>query len=270
MLNIGFIGFGHMAKMLIACLIDQGGIDPHTIFVTRRNSEKLKEIPALFPHVTAVATPLQLAEQCRLIFLCVKPAQIKEVGCAILPALNSDTHIVSIAAGVSLDYLQKLLTPQVSRLLPSVTLATPQGVALLAHSDRLPETDAAFLQKLIGRFATVKLLKESDMDLAMVLTGCLPGLLAAFYEELTQAACRCTGELTPVDIREMIRKTVFATSLLLDHDNTGFSALQAAVATKGGVTQAGIDVLDRSLPALLDTLLCTTLAKAQTVNPDKG
>jgi pyrroline-5-carboxylate reductase len=46
---------------------------------------------------------------------------------------------------------------------------------------------------------------------------------------------------------------------------TDFADLISRVATKGGITEEGVKILDRELPAIFDELLTVTLAKREKI-----
>jgi len=59
----------------------------------------------------------------------------------------------------------------------------------------------------------------------------------------------------------MVLETLLGTAKLLQAKNMGFEALISAVATKGGISEEGIKVLDRHLPTVFDDLVETTMNK---------
>ena len=105
---------------------------------------------------------------------------------------------------------------------------------------------------------------QSQMNLAADLTSCAPAFYAAILRSLTETGAR-HGSLTEAEIREISLETVSGTVKLLREENVSFNSLIKRVATPGGITEEGVKVLDRALPAVFDEVLGLTLAKREKI-----
>ena len=119
MSTFGFIGFGSMAKMLIYGLIKYANVSPHNIYVTRKNKDRLNEIENAFKDVVTVSACQDIVKNAQLVFLCVKPAEIKNVLLEIAPFVNDDTHIISLAGTVSMSSLQSVIHGKITKYMPT-------------------------------------------------------------------------------------------------------------------------------------------------------
>jgi len=66
----------------------------------------------------------------------------------------------------------------------------------------------------------------------------------------------------------MIIKTLYGTSKLLYEKNMDFEQLISLVATKGGITEAGIKVLEAQLQELFDKLFNTAHEKHEMIKKE--
>ncbi len=59
----------------------------------------------------------------------------------------------------------------------------------------------------------------------------------------------------------LVKETLAGTVELLANDGCGFSEIVERVATKGGITEEGVKVIKREIPAMYDDLLEATSVK---------
>lgn len=265
MFDFGFIGFGSMAKMLIRSLIKFSGADPGSICATRKDKSRLSEITDMFPGVTAYDTTREIAENSRVVFLCAKPAEIKGVLLEIVPFVNKDTHIVSIAGSVSIDNLNSVFHGKISKLMPTITSEAGAGITLICHNGNVSSTDAEFLEKSISPFGKVKAVEDCDIGFAAELTSCAPGFIASIFGHFAEAASLHTSSFSIQEINEMVTETLFATAKLLTETGMSFNETVSRVATKGGITQEGVAVFGETLPQVFDEMFRKTLGKRRLV-----
>lgn len=72
---------------------------------------------------------------------------------------------------------------------------------------------------------------------------------------------RQSPELDIAKARAMLVETMLGTAMLLQKDQLDFDQLIDQVATKGGITEEGLRVLDKTLPAGFDELFAMTASK---------
>ena len=63
----------------------------------------------------------------------------------------------------------------------------------------------------------------------------------------------------------LVKETLAGTTELLARDGCSFEAIIEEVATKGGITEEGVKVIDREIPSMYDHLLDATRAKRKLV-----
>ena len=93
---------------------------------------------------------------------------------------------------------------------------------------------------MLGLLGDVIELDEGLIDAATAIMGCSPGYLALMAEVLVEAGV--SEGLTEDQSLRMVARAMSATGRLLDlHDPT---ALKNAVASPGGMTEAGLNALE--------------------------
>jgi pyrroline-5-carboxylate reductase len=263
MSKFGFIGFGNMAKMIIKCLIDYAGIEPRDIYVTRADTSRLGEIGAAFNGVNALASPVEVVRNARIIFLCAKPAGIKAALNEMTAFAKSDTHFISLAVVLSLDELDGIYQGKFTKYMPTVASEVASGISLINHNRHVTDAEAADIEALISRFSAVKRISEEDWGFASILTSCMPGFIASVSGHFADAAYRRTGSLSISieEISELLTGTLYGTAKLLNETGASYAQVVDRVATKGGITREGVNVFDRTLPTVLDEVFEKALIK---------
>ena len=265
MLNFGFIGFGSMARMLIHGLIKYANINPINIYVTRKDKERLNEVNSVFEDIIVLTDSKDIVKNASIIFICVKPAEVKNILLEIAPFVRNDTHIISLAGSVSMNSLQSVIHGKITKYMPTITSEIGVGVSLICHNAYVTENDAAFVESVINRFGKIKYVKDEDWGFAAELTSCMPGFIASIFDHLTNAALNHTTSFNKDIINELITDTLYATSKLFSDADMNFEQVVSRVATKGGITQEGVMVFDEALPQVFDNMFDKTLTKRRVV-----
>lgn len=261
MYKAGFIGYGSMGAMLADGFISAGGLTQRDVILSNRTRGKLEAAREKWPEVALAHSNADVARQARHVFLCVKPADMKDVLDEILPAISIHTHIISTAGAVALESIQSVTGGAVSKVMPTVTSEACAGVSLVCHNSAVRQEDIEFLEGLLGLLGRVKALPEEDFGMAAELTSCMPGFIASIFKELMEAAMRRPEALERAVTQELLLETLLGTARLLSERGMGFDETVRRVATPGGITREGVNVLEAGLPGLFDELLDKTLNK---------
>lgn len=189
------------------------------------------------------------------VMLGMKPQQLGEVAADLAPLVTGEVHLLSILAGVSLSDLAARFPgarAQV-RILPNLPARIGAGVSAVAS---LGDADAAAVTALLDPLGqTVTLADDSTMDLVTAFTGSGPAFVLRLIESYAAAGERLG--LSAEDALALATATFGGATALLADSGEKPGALIAQVASKGGTTQAGLDVLDSDgqLAALLTNVL---------------
>ncbi|MCY8547788.1 pyrroline-5-carboxylate reductase ProG [Bacillus vallismortis] len=258
--QIGLIGYGSMADMIARQLLKHGQIKENELFIeTRTKGERLKALISDYPHVS-VDSLENWADACRLILTCVPPLNIIETMRRLHPYVNRSTHIVSIAAGVPLRLLEAETEAGISRVIPAITSEAEAGISLVVHSEALTADQKERLNERLSVFSRVREINESNIDAASNLTSSAPGFIAAIFEELALSAVR-NSTLSKEEAFDFLIHSLYGTGKLLIEKKVSFEETLERVATKGGITGEGAEVIRASVPDVFDEMFERTLKK---------
>ncbi len=201
-----------------------------------------------------------LIAQPQVLVIGVKPQQFPAVADQIAALAGPGTLVISIMAGIMLEDL-KLAIPDagsIVRVMPNLPVAEGRGVVIsVGEAHQAATKQLAALLAPLGHIHVME--DEAGFNLVTALTGCGPAFVYRFVSALAGAAVRLG--LNEHDADTLARATVAGAAASMANSEQSPMAMAAAVASPGGMTQAGLDVLDSD--GRLATLLAETLRAAR-------
>lgn len=248
------VGCGNMGGAMLAGWL-RGGIEPSCFTIV---DPFLKAAPE---GVTLLRDLAQLPEagfDCLLIG--VKPQMLGEVAPRIAPLAHGHVVVLSILAGVELSSLARRfpVAGGLVRIMLNLSAAIGKSpIALAAGVGATQHKDA--VTSLMNPLGTPEWIDESLFDLVTALAGSGPAFVYRFIDTLASGATAIG--LDPAQARRLALATVEGASLLASSSEAGPGELARRVASPGGTTQAGLDILDAD-NALADLIRETLQAAA--------
>lgn len=265
MKNLGFIGFGSMAGMFVNGFIKSGRIKQANIIVTRKDKSRLDEIKSLWPDIGIAQDPAEVARKAERIFICVKPLDYKDVLFEIKSYILPDHHLISTTGLVEIGTIEKIVSCRITKVQPTITSEVGEGISLVCHNSKVTDADRIYIESLLGSICKTLHLDEADFGFASEITSCGPGLIAAIYNEFVKAGLRHSESLCEEEIIDMLVQTIYGTARLMTDRRMSFGDIVARVATKGGVTEEGVNVIEKSLCDVFDYMFYQTAKKRKDI-----
>jgi pyrroline-5-carboxylate reductase len=199
-----------------------------------------------------------------IVVLAVKPQMID----AVLPSLRRDgaargpAMLVSILAGVDLATLRdRFAADAIVRAMPNLPVGIGKGVVALCADDAAVRAAADALMTPLG---LVEWVDEALFDAVTALSGSGPGFTYRFIDALAKAGAALG---LPADqALRLARATVEGSAILAAEADEPPATLADRVASRGGSTREGLNVLDRD--DAIVRLLTETLAAATRRNAE--
>lgn len=260
--KIGFIGFGNMGGTMLRALLRFGAIPEDEVIVFTRTNERLKDFVADHQRVEVARSMSDLGSKCERVFICTGTREVKQVITELVTYLPEGAHLISIAGTIEIKCLESIFEGKITKIMPTMISEVGEGVTLVCHNNKVQPEDKGFISFAFGKISRVKEVGEDQYDLAADLTSCSPAFYAAILQNFVDAAMK-HGDFEVEELKELILPTCYGTAMLLLEGRTDFDNLISRVATKGGITEEGIKVLNSHLPELFNELLTVTLDKRQ-------
>ena len=177
---IGFIGVGKMATAIINGL----NTSSHRIIISGSSLARSRQIAEEL-EVEAAASHQELLDNADLVILGIKPQMFDKV----LADLNFHQPIISMAAGVTLERLASLTSPDLPliRIMPNLNAQILKSTTGLCTNDKVSEDLLAVAKEITDSFGTTVELAEKDFDTFTALAGSSPAYISLFIEALASA-----------------------------------------------------------------------------------
>ena len=269
-MKIGIIGYGSMGKMLLWQFAKQGAVKREDLYASNRTPGKLDEAK----EIANIVSSGQLASCCDIIFICVRPQDIRTVLEEIKDTVKESALVVSLNGSVSFEAIREVLECRTAKVIPSLTAEIGRSQTLVCFSDGVTGEDKSALKDLLSSVGDVIELPEKEMGMGSELVSCMPGFIASIFDVICTSAKKHTS-IPDDQIVRMVIQTLSATSDLMLRKNMTFEEVVTRVATPGGITEEGTRVVYEGFPKTADLLFEKTLEKrrqtaAKAYSIDKG
>ncbi len=239
--KIGIIGVGNLGQAVLRAFLDSKLVPKENFLIANRTERKLQKVAEEF-QVRTVSTNEQLIDESDLVILGVKPQDLDQAIEPIASAFHNEHTVMSLAAGVSLDSLQKLIpnTKKILRVMPNTAAKIKQSVIAYAATDAM----APFLpwvEELLSSMGLVVPVEDGEMMEALVVAsssgiGFVYELMIYWSEWLEERGIDAATT-------KQITAQVFAGAAAMAQTatNTSIDELQRKVTSLKGVTAAGLE-----------------------------
>lgn len=259
-MKIGVIGTGNMGRILVEALIDSKAISPSSVMITNRTNSKALMLKDIYKEICVVESPLEVAAQSDLVFICVKPLDVLKIIDVINPQLTHEKCLISITSPISTSQIENKVGCSVARVIPSITNRALSGVSLITYGENCTNEWKEKIEKLCSSISVPVEIEEKITRVSSDIVSCGPAFFSYLLQRFITAAVNVTGIDGPT-------ATVFSSEMiiglgeLLKQGHYTLPSLQEKVCVKGGITGEGIKVLERELGEVFEHLFQATQAK---------
>lgn len=257
--TIWLVGAGNMGSAILRGWL-ASGIAPSRVVVIDPQADSLPD------GVTRLDRPPSQFEAPDVLLLAVKPQTLDAVAPTLAPLVAEGTLLISILAGVEIASLRTRFPglTHVVRVMPNLPVAIGKGVMALHASS--PDVERRVLaEQLMRPLGMVEwIADEALFDAVTAVSGCGPAFVFRFIDALGKAGAALG--LPPEQAARLAIGTVEGAALLAASSDESPAVLADRVASPGGSTREGLNVLDDG--AALERLLARTLAAAEKRNAE--
>lgn len=259
MATVGFIGAGNMGFAIMKGIAGSALAGDTQLFAFDPDAAKLGRLSEL--GVTACTSGIEVLGQCKYVFLAVKPQMFEDVLAQIADGVTEDTVLVSIAAGITADYIRSKTSPKAKVILvmPNTPLLLGEGASALARCE--PTTDAEFTQvrSYFDACGTTAALPEDKMKEIIAINGSSPAFIYLFAKAFVDYAA---GEgIAAETALPLFAQSLIGSAKMLTDSGYTVEELIKMVSSPGGTTLAGLDELYKGGLAQTVDNACTACTK---------
>lgn len=259
-LKIGFIGAGNMAEALVKSIIGSGLCEPAGILASDVNTDRGRYLAEMY-NINFLEDNKDLVKKADYIIYAVKPFLMGQVLAEVSPVAKEGQVHVSIAAGVSLDFIEGYFVKEtpVVRVMPNTPCLVGAGASAYALGKSIsPEVEKTIREILDCTGVSVKV-PEHLMNSVTGLSGSGPAYVFLIIEALADAGVRAG---LPRDTSLLLAaQTLLGSAEMVLRTGEHPAKLKDMVTTPGGTTIAALQVLEQG--KLRAVLMDAVMASAE-------
>lgn len=242
--EVGFLGYGSMAKAISGGLAASGLIPFEKQIISGRDRNKLEQA-AGERGLTIAADNRDLAQRTGTIIIGVKPNQVLGA-LAEIEDLTADRLLISLAAGVDLSTMRRAVANGAAlvRSMPNVAALIGKGTTLICSSADLDEANLERAKKIFESVGVCLRMDERFFDVACAVSGCGPAYFFEIMENMIRGATRLG--LSWADARKLVVNTALGSAEMAGKLNDSpLASLRDMVASPGGATAEALYVFEK-------------------------
>lgn len=239
MKTVGISGCGNMGEVIVDAAVSLVGCKNVYCFDTDR--QKLSRMKKIY-RVNLLNSNAEVGQKSDVFIIAVKPQQIKEVLNEVVNHINKNKVVVSIAAGVKIETINKILgkNVQVIRVMPNLPLKIGYGVTAVCKNRVCKQKNYEFVKKLFEKKGIVVEVNEKLMDLITAVSGSGPAYVFYISEIIQNVAKKL--KLPEKIVPKVVNYTILGAAKMLVEEKLTAKELKQAVTSKGGTTEQALNV----------------------------
>ncbi|NOY92138.1 MAG: pyrroline-5-carboxylate reductase [Deltaproteobacteria bacterium] len=240
--KIAFIGAGNMAGAILEGLLRAGAAQDE-IWATDPRQERLDELRA--DHGIRVGRDnAEAVRWANVVLLATKPQVFDRVLPEVAEAVDPETLLISIAAGVPVGAIEARMPEgtRVVRTMPNTPALVDAGATAIAAGAHATAEDLAIAQRIFASVGMTEVMDESLLDAATGLSGSGPAYIFLVIEALSDAGVK-VGLRRDQALR-LAAQTVLGSAKLLIDTGAHPGQLKDQVTSPGGTAIAGLHTLE--------------------------
>ncbi|MGL5232224.1 MAG: pyrroline-5-carboxylate reductase [Fusobacteriaceae bacterium] len=242
-MNILFVGIGNMGGSILKSLLKSKNenIQKNSYYVAKKSQktyDNMKENGPIMPFDSLVK------ENMDIIFIGVKPYQIEEAISEHLKNANTSQLFVSMAAGVTIEKLEKLLgnDKKIIRIMPNIPILVGEGMTSITPNKNIEPEDIKKIEFLLSESSKCSILPENKIDAFIGMAGSSPAFGYIFLEAMSDAGVKYG--LTREESYYFASQALIGAGKMVLENKTNPGILKDAVCSPGGTTIVGVCTLE--------------------------
>ncbi len=237
--TLGFLGYGNMGAAILEGLIGLGAVDKARALAYDPSPARCAEAERI--GVACAPSLSDLVSRSGVVILAVKPQVMGAVLEEVKPALKPGTLIISIAAGISTNFIQSRLAPgtPVIRVMPNTPYLVHAGASGMAPSAECSAAQVEIAREIFASMGIAEVVEESAIDAITALSGSGPAYFFYMVECLVEAAV--AQGLDRAMAERLAGQTLYGAGKLLKETGEAAGELRKKVTSPGGTTEAALN-----------------------------
>lgn len=244
MTKIGFIGAGNMAGAIINGIVKGQSLQPSEIAVCDVSEEKLAEFSAR--GISAYTSVAALAGACKYLVLSVKPQAAEGVLAELSSAVTGETVIISIAAGITGEFIRKKIGFDCKLVLamPNTPLLVGCGAVAVARIEPISDEEFDFAAGIFRQSGAVEIIPADRLNEVIPINGSSPAFIYLFAKIVCEYSKKYGFDVETSN--RLFCNTLIGSAKMMLETGKSHDELIKAVCSPGGATLKGLEALEEN------------------------
>jgi pyrroline-5-carboxylate reductase len=237
--KIAIIGAGNLGIALAEGISKQGKFSTNNIFLSRNQISKLEKWKEKGFQVSS--HNLEIVAQADIIILAVKPYKVLEIIEEIKKELNSSKILISVATGIEISSMKKIVGEEVSifRAMPNTAAAVSESLTCISGNSLEGKEEVEDIFQSIGETVFIT---EELMNAATVVGACGIAYVLRFIRAMIQGGIEIGFDSTTAS--QIVTQTVKGAAELLIQNGLHPEQEIDKVTTPKGCTIVGLNEME--------------------------
>lgn len=261
-MKVGFIGGGKMAEAILGDLLRSELVEKSNVYVAEPDNKRRDQLVELYG-INVFKKGGDLISSVDVVFLAVKPQVMDSVLDDISGLVQEDQIFISIAAGKSLENIKKFLpNSKLVRVMPNLAASVSESMNVFCVGPYVVATDKALVESLLKCFGKILELPEDQFDAVTAISGSGPAFMAYLVQLMIDGTVALG--LSEENASILAKQTMLGTAKVLVNSDIEIPAFIESVCSKGGTTEAGMEIMrSESLAKPIARILQTAAARSE-------
>lgn len=242
--KLAFVGCGNMGEALIKGLLGKGFIRSQDMIAADASRQRLAHLQKTYS-VEVTTDNREAISRGDVILLAVKPQIMEGVLQEIASDIDTSKLLISIAAGVSIEYIESFFKKGVRliRVMPNTPALVQEGASALSAGKKAKKEDMETAREIFEAVGKAVVVDEKLMDAVTGLSGSGPAYIFTILEALVDAGVK-TGLPRQVSF-DLALQTMLGSVKMVIETGEHPAKLKDMVTSPGGTTIAGLHVFEK-------------------------
>lgn len=238
-MRLAVLGAGKMGGILIEAFVKHQLVPAKNIVATVQHPARERKNGAMLG-IELSSDNRAAVKNADVVLLCVKPQTVAQVVDEIRDRLSTKTLLISIAASVPTDYIERRIKGKVPviRAMPNTPSMVGEGITAIAKGQFADQKDLDTAQKLFGAVGKTVVTDEKNMDAITGLSASGPAFIYIILESLAEGGVKAglSRELATL----LASQTALGAAKMVIETGHHPALLKDTVTTPAGCTIDGI------------------------------
>ena len=240
-MTVAILGVGVMGETLLSGLI-RGGRPVEELLVCEKRAERAAQLTEKYG--VRVLSNVEAVSKADTVALVVKPQDMAEVLEEIASSLTPGTLLVSLAAGITTDFIESRVPDGIAvvRVMPNTPALVDEGMAAISPGTHCDDDHLAVAESLLRTTGRVVRVPEKQQDAVTAISGSGPAYIFFVVESMIEAGVHLGLPRTTAS--ELVIQTLVGSAKMLRETGTHPTVLREQVTSPGGTTASALRELE--------------------------